>query len=118
MYKYYNANFKGRKVMDCAIRAISLGTFKPWRNVYSELSDESRELGLMMDSVEAVETYLDKRYVRICYKNMTLEEFCNEYDQGIWIISMLGHLTCVMDGIVYDTFDPSSRFIKCAWRTK
>lgn len=118
MFKYYNANYLNNKTVDCAIRSISLGTFKSWKKVYDELSENARNMGLMMDSSEAVENYLDKRYDRICFKDMTLGEFAKEYNKGIYIVSMIGHLTCVVQGNVYDIFDPSNRYIKCAWRTK
>ena len=28
---------------------------------------------------------------------------------------MGGHITCVIDGVIYDTFDPSERYLWCAY---
>lgn len=115
MYRYYNANPKGRDIFDCAIRALSKATGMSWDEAYEELANAGRELGLMMDSVESIEYYLDKRYPRRCYSSMTLDEFTKEYPRGRYIVSMNGHLTSVVDGYIYDSFNPSNRRILCSW---
>ena len=38
MYKFYNANARGRFTNDCVIRAISLAEDKTWNETYRELS--------------------------------------------------------------------------------
>ena len=37
MYKFYNANARGRFTNDCVIRAISLAEDKTWNETYDEL---------------------------------------------------------------------------------
>lgn len=115
MYKYYNANSHNKHVEDCSIRAISLATNKTWDETYKELSNEARKKGLMMDSVKFIEDYLDRRYYRVCHYSHTLKEFIKEHPTGIYIISMPNHLTCVIDGVNYDTFDTTNRTIWCSW---
>ena len=39
MYKFYNANARGRFTNDCVIRAISLAEDKTWNETYDELSE-------------------------------------------------------------------------------
>ena len=115
MYRFYNANAKGRHVNDCTIRAISAAENITWDEAYYKLSNLARKEGLMMDSVEFIEKYLDDRYERVCYRSTSLGEFIDECDEGVFLVTMPGHITVVIDGILFDTFDCSDRVIRCAW---
>lgn len=115
MYKYHNANKYKNRINDCTIRAISVATGVTWDEAYEELSNEARQMGLMMDSVDFIEQYLDYRYERTCHYSKTVNEFIKEFPQGIYLLSMPGHLTCVIDGVNIDTFDTSNRRMWCAW---
>lgn len=115
MYEFYNANNHNRHINDCTIRAISKATKQTWDKTYSELSNAARKRGMMMDSVEFIEEYLDERYERVCHYSKTVGEFIDECPYGTFIISMPGHLTCVVDGVNYDTFDTTHRKMWCAW---
>jgi hypothetical protein len=42
---------------------------------------------------------------------MTVEEFINKYNKGIYLITMRGHITCCIDGVIYDTFYPKDRLV-------
>ena len=117
-YKYHNANPHKRRIDDCVIRAISILTNKSWNKVYNELSNLASYDGLMMDSVEFVEKYLDSKYLRKCHYSKTVEEFTKEFPKGKYAVTMNGHITAVIDGVVYDTFNPSNRIIRCSWEIK
>ena len=39
MFRFYNANPRGRHVNDCTVRAISLATGEKWDNTYRMLSE-------------------------------------------------------------------------------
>ena len=116
MYRYYNANPYNRHIDDCVVRSISLLTGRSWDEVYDEISDIASDNRLMFDSVEFVEQYLDNRYPRECHYSKTLEEFIDEHPKGKYAVSMDGHLTAVIDGICYDTFNPLRRVIRCVWK--
>lgn len=118
MYVYYNNNPYNRHIDDCVIRSISKATGESWDYVYDKLSDAAREQGVLLDSVEFVENYLDKRYKRTCHYSKTLKEFMNEYPKGTYLVTMEGHITVVIDGILYDTADCSSHRIWCVWEIK
>ena len=116
MYRYYNANPYNRHIDDCVVRSISLLTGRSWDEVYDEITDIASDNRLMFDSVEFVEQYLDNRYPRECHYSKTLEEFIAEHPKGKYAVSMDGHLTAVIDGICYDTFNPLRRVIRCVWK--
>ena len=114
-YRFYNANAKGMFVNDCVIRAISLAECKTWNETYEELSDIAQEKGIILDDVNFVEPLLDSRYKRVCYKNKLVGDFIDDHPIGTYLITMNGHITCCVDGVLYDTFDCRNRVMWCAW---
>ncbi len=122
MFKYYNANPRNRKVNDCTVRAISLAEGKTWDKTYEELSDFAQAQAIMPDDVRYIDEYLDRKYEKICgCKNrfqITVGEFIKQNPYGIYLITMNGHITCCIDGCIYDTFDPSDRFVWGAYRVR
>lgn len=115
MYRFHNANSKGNFVNDCVVRAISVAEGKSWDTTYEELSDIAQQEGNLLDDVNFVESYLDKRYKRTPHCSRTVGEFMEEYPKGIYLITMEGHITVVIDGVLYDTFDCRNRRMWCAW---
>ncbi|MBR5227526.1 MAG: hypothetical protein IKV94_02705 [Clostridia bacterium] len=116
MFRYYNANQNDRHIADCVIRALSVLTDRTWRDVYDELTDLAGDVGMMFDRVEFVEDYLDDRYPRECHYAKTVSEFAREYPYGRYAVTMNGHITAIIDGVIIDTFDCSDRIVRCAWQ--
>lgn len=115
MYKFYNANAKGNFVNDCVIRAISVAEGKTWDETYEELSDIAQEEGILLDDVNFVENYLDDRYKRVPHLAKTVGEVIEEFPIGTYLVTMDGHITVIIDGVLYDTFDCRDRAIRCIW---
>ena len=116
MYRFYNANAKGNFVNDCVVRAISVAEGKSWDEAYKELSEIAQKEGILLDDVNFVENYLDKTYKRACHYSKTVGEFIEEYPKGTYLITMQGHITVVIDGVLYDTFDCRDRRMWCSWK--
>ena len=104
MFRYYNANPFGRLVNDCTVRAISLATEQSWDSTYKKLIND----------------YLADQFPRFCPEERiyTLADFLDLKLPGRWLVTMSGHITCVIDGICYDTFDPSKRYVWCIYKVK
>ena len=117
-YQFYNANSKGNFVNDCTIRAISIAEGKTWDETYEELSDIAQNNGIILDDVNFIEPLLDSRYDRICCYEKYVGGFAEEHPYGIFLITMNGHITCCIDGTIYDTFDCRNRVMWCAWEVK
>ena len=115
MYKYHNANARGNFVNDCVVRAISVAQGKSWDETYEELSDIAQEEGILLDDVNFVEGYLDERYKRACHYSKTVGEFLEEHPKGTYLVTMEGHITVIIDGVLYDIFDCRNRRMWCAW---
>ena len=109
-----------RHIEDCTVRAISTVQNKTWSEVYDELSDLAREKGLLFSDAQFIEDYLDERYERTCYKNnglaMTVGEFVENNPSGTYLVTMRGHISCVKEGILLDTWDCRDKLIWCSWR--
>ena len=114
MYKYYNANPCGRKVNDCTVRAISKATGQSWDETYKDLSNFAQIQCIMPDEVEYINEFLEKRFKCVYSANgkrITVDEFLEQYPRGRFLITMAGHITCAIDGCIYDTFNPADRYV-------
>lgn len=115
MFSFYNANPLGRRVNDCTIRAISRATGRSWDDIYRELSGFAQHLGVMPDNVFYIDAYLSEHFKKVYYckhcNQITVGEFVERNPYGTFLITMSGHITCAEDGVIYDTFDPSERFV-------
>lgn len=116
MYKFYNANPFGRRIDDCVLRSISLLTNRTWEETYDEMAYLASLKGYTTENVDFVEDYLDDRYPRECHYSKTVGEFAEEHPYGKYAITMNGHITALIDGVLFDTFDPSDRVMRCAWK--
>lgn len=119
MWRYLNKNPKARDVNDCVIRSISCAENRSWGDVYDELSRLAKEQGILLDDVRFVEPYLDSKYERTCYKNngfaLSVGDFIKQNSYGTYLLTMQGHITCVKDGVLYDTWDCRNKIVWCAW---
>lgn len=118
MYRYYNANPHDLHIEDCSARAVSSALDIPWSEAYDMLSDSARNMGMMMDSVEAVEIFLDRWFDRVYVTEETVKEFIENHPRGRFLITMPGHITALVNGVNYDTFNPGDRYIWSAWQVK
>lgn len=117
-FHYYNANPFGRHVNDCTVRAISLATERSWEDTYKLLAEYGCEKGITFSEVDFINDFLADRYKRYCLppQAKTVRDFLDMKLEGRWLITMNGHITCVIDGILYDTFDCSDRYIWCIYK--
>ena len=114
-YTFYNANALGKFHNDCTVRAISLAEGKTWDETYKELSIIAQRNGIILDDVNFIEPLLDSRYDRVDFNEKYVGEFAREHPKGVYLITMNGHITCCIDGVIYDTFDCRDRIMWSAW---
>lgn len=108
MYRFFNANERGHFVNDCVVRAISIAENKPWSKTFNELSSIAQSEGILIDDTEFVDRYLRKKYPRVYAKGMSVGDFAKTHKKGVYLVTMEGHISCIIDGYIYDTFDCSS----------
>ena len=120
MFRYYNANPLGRRVNDCTVRAISLATGATWDETYEKLSHFAQSQAIMPDEVLHIDQFLGRRYQKICHgkQYISVGQFADEHREGVYLVTMNGHITCVIDGVIWDTFDPSERLVWESYKVK
>ena len=112
MWIEYNPNPFDRRVGDCVIRAISKATNKPWESVYIDLCVQGFMMGDLPSSNSIWSAYLKnkgfKRHtVEDCPDCYTIEEFCREHPNGVYVIGTGTHAVAVVDGNIFDAWNSS-----------
>lgn len=108
---YTNPNPKDKLVGDCTVRALSIYFNKTWEDIFIDLSILAFEMGDMPSANEVWGEYLARKgLIRkylpdecpLCY---TINDFCNEYKKGKYIIGTGEHVVTVISGDYYDAWD-------------
>lgn len=122
MFKYYNCNPLKRQVNDCVVRAIALAENKSWNEVFTKLSKLAEKRCILIDDTEFVEWYLTENYDTYCFicnnEHLRIKEFLKLNPIGKYLITMKGHITCAIDGCVYDIWDCTNKRIWSVWRVE
>lgn len=122
MWKNYNPNPKGSRVGDCVIRAVSKALGKEWNDTYLDLCLKGLLMSDMPSANHVWGSYLrDNGYERHILPNdcpdcYTVKDFCDEYNQGTYILALNGHVICVVDGDYYDSWDSGNEVPIYYWR--
>lgn len=121
MNSYYNPNPSGKNVGDCVVRAISKATGQSWEKTYIALCVQ----GLMdsdLPSANAVwGNYLRgigfRRHIvpDTCPDCYTVADFAASYPVGTYILALSGHVVCVEDGTIFDSWDSSNEVVLYFW---
>lgn len=110
LYRPYNPNPDGNRVGDCTVRAICKATGKTWMEVHLWLFIIGHYLHDMQSANRVWGAYLRKlgfrRHLIDDDKfDYTVEDFCREHPEGIYILAIDGHVVCAVDGFYYDSWD-------------
>lgn len=123
--------FKG-SAGDCVCRAICNATGKDYKEIYDYINELSKgertgkrkrgissaRNGVYKDTTKKViEDYLGWKW----HPTMTIGSGCkihlveNELPKGTLIVKLSKHMTCVKDGVLYDTYDCSREGTRCVY---
>lgn len=111
MFVKYNPNPIHKRVGDCVIRAISKALNQSWEQTYVGIVLKGFELADMPSGNAVWGAYLrDKGFTRHIVPDdadvaYTVEDFARDHPQGTFILAMNGHVVCLRDGDVFDTWD-------------
>ena len=120
----YNANPENRQVGDCTIRAISKALGQDWDKTYSGIALEGFRLCDMPSANHVWGAYLkSKGFTRniipdSCPEFYTVNDFCRDNPEGIYILALSGHVVCVIDGHYYDSWDSGNEIPIYYWTRK
>lgn len=128
MFILFNNNPKPRKTTeDCVIRAIAKAYGQPWEWALLALYETSlRETFDSPTSKRTFERLLKMRGAeklrQICDAltggRITVRQFSRLFSSGRYIVTTQGHMTCVIDGDIYDIWDCSESKVMSAWRIR
>ena len=117
----YNPNPKGRRVEDCAVRAVAKALEMPWRDVYIMIAAQGLADGDMMhsDAVwgRVLANHGFKRFAvpNRCPDCYTAEDFAADHPQGTYVLGFGGHTATIKNGILYDAWDSLSLVPQYYW---
>ena len=119
-FKYLNVNPDNQKESDCVTRAISLASGLPYSVIRKKLYHTSKLLDCEKLCVCCYRHLLDEvfKFRRLNCDNMTVNDFANKHNSGIFLLRMNGHITCLIDGIIYDIWDCREEVVTDAWRVE
>ena len=121
MYEQYNPNPHGKTVGDCTVRAIAKATGTDWETAYLNLCVQGYLMGDMPSANACWGAYLRRlgwqRHILpdTCPECYTLGDFAAEYGRGDYIVALSGHVVCVSDGTIYDSWDSSGEVPLYYW---
>lgn len=121
MWRLYNPNPKGRRVGDCAVRALAKATGQSWRDAYIELISQAMNDGDMPSADAVWGACLARRgFKRFAVPNTcpdcyTAADFAADHPQGVFVLGFGGHTAAVVDGVIYDSWDSSSLVPQYYW---
>lgn len=123
--------FRAERVGDCVTRAICNATGKDYKEVYDALNSlaKNERTGKRKKGKSSsrngvyratINKYLDQ-IGWVWHPTMTVGSGCKvhlceeELPSGVLIVSVSKHLTCVKDGVLYDTYDCSRDGSRCVY---
>jgi hypothetical protein len=112
--------FKAKNVCDCVCRALAIALDKDYKDVYDTIkrvTNENPRNGLTKRATKKICEYYGGAWVA----TMNIGSGCKvhlkegELPSGRLVCNLSGHLTCVVDGVINDTFDCSRCGSRCVY---
>lgn len=111
MWVYFNPNPTGKHVGDCSVRAVSKATGEDWETAYCGIVLQGM-LNKNMPSSNAVwGSYLRRKGFKRkmipdeCPDCYTVEQFCIDHPEGMYVVAVPNHVLTVYNGDYYDAWD-------------
>ncbi len=116
-YIEYNPNPVGRKVGDCAVRAIAKALNMGWESALIALCMNALSMGDMpsSDAVWGATLRQHGFYKHLVNEYMTAEDFCEEFPHGVYVLAFGGHVATLIDSNLYDAWDSSKEIVQYYW---
>lgn len=114
-------NPTGRRVGDCAVRAISVALDVDWETAYALLASKGFQMGDVLNANSVWGAVLRERgFIRgsipnTCPDCYTAENFVNDHPRGVYVLGFGDHVATVRDGYLYDSWDSSQEIPQYYW---
>lgn len=124
-YVSFNANPLHHRVGDCVIRAISKALDQSWEETYMGIALKGLELADMPSANAVWGAYLREHgFTRHIAPEdhddgvYTVGDFAIDHQHGTYILAIDGHVVCVKDGVIYDSWDSREEIPVYYWANK
>lgn len=116
-YAYFNPNPAQRNVGDCTVRAISKAMDQSWETSYLGIAMEGLLLFDMPSANHVWGEYLKRKgfHRELAPDGITVREFANEHPNGTYILALSGHVVCIKNGTLFDSWDSSNEIVLYFW---
>lgn len=110
-YEFYNPNPQGKVVGDCTVRAITKALDLDWDTVYWDICMQGSLCSDMPSADDVWGAYLHKKGFKRKlisnenFRNYTVQDFCNDNPDGIFILATGTHVIAVKNGTYFDAGD-------------
>lgn len=121
MYEYYNPNPVGRRVGDCAVRAVAKALGISWEDAYAKIVTNGYRMGDMPSSdsvwgaVLRQKGFYRKAIPNTCPDCYTAEDFMYDHPEGVYVLGFGGHVATIIDGTLFDSWDSSLEIPQFYW---
>lgn len=109
-YTYFNPNPHHLRVGDCVVRALSKALDQTWDETYIGVCAQGFADKDMPDSNKVWGNYLIRKGFfreRVPWKHAgdwDVDDFAKENPRGTYILAIDGHVVCIKDGVIFDTW--------------
>lgn len=119
------------KAGDCVCRAIAIATQKPYQEIYDLINSvaksertgkrkrgkSSARNGVYKNTIRKVMEGLGWTWVPTMFvgQGCKVHLKANELPQGRLVVNVSKHTTCVVDGVIHDTYDCSRNGTRCVY---
>lgn len=124
MWIEFNPNPTGRRVGDCAVRAVAKALNTDWETAYAMIANNGFQMGDMPSSnsvwgaVLRQNGFYRQSLPDSCPDCYTAEDFCRDNPKGIFVLGFGTHVATIMDGNIYDAWDSSKEIPQYVWYKK
>lgn len=123
-YVEFNNNPVGRKVGDCAVRAVSVALDMGWEAAYLALTINGLQMGDLASSnsvwgsVLRQHGFYRKSLPDSCPSCYTVADFCEDNPKGVFVLGTGNHAVTCKNGDWFDSWDSGAEVPQFVWYRK
>ena len=121
MWTEYNPNPLGRRVGDCAVRALAKALNTDWETAYLMIAVQGYIMKDMPSSNAVWGSVLRRNGFKretipnTCPDCYTIEDFANDHPTGTYVAGTGTHVVTIVNGVVYDSWHSESELPQYFW---